>query len=466
MNDSIAAKAEAEAFNPLSYQRYRHVAKRRAHLQTALASHRRKAIHFRRSIFDHTSELTELIANRSMELAEDATRRVAERTAELMQERTLLRILVDNIPDYIYVKDEEGRYLLANRAYLLSLRLYAPEDLLGKNDYDIYPKIMADYFHNADLDALRSLQPLMGVEELRPGLGGGDIWVSATKVPLIGAVGTPIGILGIAHDITTRKRMEDELRNTLQTEQELSELKSRFVSIASHEFRTPLATILASTETLRNYRKQLTDEKIEARLDKIRTQVRHMTEIMEDVLMLARGQAGKIAFKPEPTDIVALLQEVVRDLTGTGEREPQHHLVTQISCVPEQQVHIDRGLFRKVVSNLLSNALKYSPVGSMVEVELACDPPHQASTAVLTVRDVGIGIPEEDQKYIFEPFHRGRNVGAISGTGLGLVVAKQSVELHGGSIRFSSSAKVGTTFTVRLPIENKQSNYKTVTNAE
>ncbi|MBX3064089.1 MAG: PAS domain-containing sensor histidine kinase [Anaerolineae bacterium] len=401
-------------------------------------------------------------------MAEDASRRVAERTAELMQERTLLRILVDNIPDYIYVKDEEGRYLLANRAYLLSLRLYAPEDLLGKSDYDVYPKTMADYFHNADLDALRSLQPVMGVEELRPGLGGGDIWVSATKVPLIGAAGTPIGILGIAHDITTRKRMEDELRRALQTEQELSELKSRFVSIASHEFRTPLATILASTETLRNYRKQLTDEKIEARLDKIRTQVRHMTEIMEDVLMLARGQAGKIVFKPEPTDIVALLQEVLRDLLGTGEREPQHQLVTEISCVPDQQVAIDRGLFRKAVTNLLTNALKYSPSGSRVEVILTCDPPDNAKTAVLIVRDSGIGIPEEDQKYIFEPFHRGRNVGAISGTGLGLVVAKQSIELHGGSIRFSSSTGIGTTFVMRLPIaaENEQSNYKTVTGTE
>jgi PAS domain S-box-containing protein len=259
------------------------------------------------------------------------------------------------------------------------------------------------------------------------------------------AAGKLVRVVGVNWDITLLKQAEDSLRLALETEKELGTLKSRFVSTASHEFRTPLAAILATTETLTHYRQRMDDAQIDARLGKIRQQVNYMKDIMEDVLQLARIQAGRIQFSPVSGDLDVLCEEIIGEL----QTQPKYRERLVYRCVdPPVITNIDLRLMRQVISNLLTNALKYSPPDKPVQIELS----HDSTCIRCQVSDEGIGIPPEDQKRLFEPFHRATNVGAISGTGLGLSITKEAVLAHNGAIEVESELGKGTTFTVILPI--------------
>jgi signal transduction histidine kinase len=246
-------------------------------------------------------------------------------------------------------------------------------------------------------------------------------------------------------DITDRKNFEEILERALQQEKELGDLKSRFVSMASHEFRTPLATILATTESLSSYRQKMDDTQIDARLNKIRQQVIHMKEVMDDVLQLTRIQAGRIDYRPVEADLDGLCRDIVDEFRSRAEYE--HRIVYSCDSGP-MSLSIDPRLMRQAITNLLSNALKYSAAEDKVTMILR----RTTSQIALEVHDVGIGIPVEDQKHLFEPFHRARNVGAVSGTGLGLNIALQAINLHCGSIEITSAPHQGTTVVVIIPL--------------
>lgn len=252
----------------------------------------------------------------------------------------------------------------------------------------------------------------------------------------------------MAQLVTTNQELHQsqlQLQQAYEKEKELSELKSRFVSMASHEFRTPLTTICLSTESLIAYRDKLTDEQINQRLGKIQHQVQHLSEITEDVLQLARLQAHRMEFHPIQLDLDELCRSILADLQSLP--EVTQRLVYECNeSLPA--AHVDKRLTRQLIYNLASNALKYSSAEKQVVITLQ----QVDHDLVLTVRDEGIGIPAVDLPYLFEPFHRAHNVGAIAGTGLGLVIVKEAVELHGGSITVESEVNRGTTFTVKFPL--------------
>lgn len=246
-------------------------------------------------------------------------------------------------------------------------------------------------------------------------------------------------------DITERKKVEETLQLALTKERELNELKSRFVSMASHEFRTPLAAILTLTETLSSYRARMTEEQIDQRLQRIREQIGYLTEIMNDVLQLAQLQARRAEFNPTWIDLDALCRNVIDEF----QNHPNVARQLLYTCDPAlQEAQLDRKLMRQILSNLLSNAIKYSAKDTLIKIDLCyCDP-----NLVLKISDQGIGIPAKDLHHLFDPFHRAENVGTISGTGLGLTITKESVELHGGTIMVESQENRGTTFTIALPM--------------
>lgn len=251
------------------------------------------------------------------------------------------------------------------------------------------------------------------------------------------------GFVCVIRDITERKMAEEALRQALATEKELGELKSRFVSMASHEFRTPLATIMAFTESLSLFRHKLTNEQIDKKLNNIRAQVEHLKNIMDDVLLLARMQARRVEFNPEKVNLDGLCQSILHEFKS---RPDVRHSLNYVCDPAIDEVMLDRRLIRQIISNLLANAIKYSPEEQPIELRLSITD----TEYLLTVRDYGIGIPEADLKHLFQPFHRASNVGTISGTGLGLVIVKDSVELHGGTISVESVQGEGSLFTVRL----------------
>lgn len=256
---------------------------------------------------------------------------------------------------------------------------------------------------------------------------------------------THLTIQQLQHDL---KENNDALQASLERERELSMLKSRLISIASHEFRTPLSTILFSKSLLKRYAKKIANQDIAQEIgiecDSIEQSVKQMTTILDEVLLITKAEAGKVPFAPNMIDVTELFRKVVEKFTALT--RDSH---TIVFAKPEEHIHLlaDPKLMDSILSNLLSNAIKYSPQGGTVRCDL-----FQKNGAVLfSVHDEGIGIPETDQSHLFEAFHRGDNVSHIQGTGLGLSIVKQFVELHGGSIEVQSELNRGSTFTVVLP---------------
>ncbi|MDV3349893.1 ATP-binding protein [Leptothoe sp. LEGE 181152] len=255
---------------------------------------------------------------------------------------------------------------------------------------------------------------------------------------------SPQEVMAIIRDITKRKQIETEIRHTLERERELNEMKTRFVSMTSHEFRTPLTTILSSAELLKYYGEQWEITKQHQYLQKIQTAATHMTELLNDVLLINKVEAGRMEFNPQPLVLSEFCQEIIEELQITTDR---HSLVLR-SHLPNTSHHIDRKLMRHILTNLLSNAINYSPSGGEILVTLETTD-HDLT---LSVQDHGIGIPEAARPTLFESFVRGPNVGTISGTGLGLAIIQKSVELHHGQITFDSTVGQGTTFVITLPV--------------
>jgi signal transduction histidine kinase len=230
----------------------------------------------------------------------------------------------------------------------------------------------------------------------------------------------------------------------LERTKEISDLKMRLFSMVSHEFRTPLSTILISTQLLASGDRTWSEEKQAKNLTRIQTAAKTMAQLLSDILTLSRAEAGKLEFHPEITDLASFCRQLIESVQYSidASRPIQfycHGVLTQAS--------VDRKLLHSILSNLLSNALKYSSSDSAISLTLECTP----QNLIFHVKDQGIGISPEDQQRLYETFHRGRNVGDIVGTGLGLAVVKTCVDLHGGHVSVHSEIGVGTTFTITLP---------------
>lgn len=249
----------------------------------------------------------------------------------------------------------------------------------------------------------------------------------------------------ILANIIERKRVEQEIRDAFEKERELGELKSRFVSMVSHEFRTPLASIMISSELLKRHSDRMSTEMKAAQVTKIQNQIRHLTNLMDDVLTIGKSDMAGLTPQPEVVDLFEFCSEVAQE---TQQMAQGKHRVVFDSSSGCPQVLVDVKLLRQILFNLLSNATKYSPDGGTVTLLLHCD----EEEFVLQVKDQGMGIPAEGRDRIFDTFHRATNVGSIPGTGLGLAIVKRAVDALNGTIDFESQEGVGTTFFVRIPL--------------
>lgn len=245
-------------------------------------------------------------------------------------------------------------------------------------------------------------------------------------------------------DITERKHLEAEREAMLVREREVSEMKTRFISVASHEFRTPMAAILGSVELLSNHLDRLQPSKRQELFGRIGSSVERMRLMLEDVLTLNRMEARKTEVKRVDCDLVQLVGNAVEEVR-LGDRDA--HRFDFASPKPSVVVSSDPSLLHHIVSNLLSNAVRYSPAGKPVRAAVVPG----ANGVRLIVEDEGIGIPEADRARIFEPFERGSNVGTVKGTGLGLNIVKRMTELLGGTVVVEDGPHGGCRFTVSLP---------------
>ncbi|MEO0779434.1 MAG: PAS domain-containing sensor histidine kinase [Bacteroidota bacterium] len=257
----------------------------------------------------------------------------------------------------------------------------------------------------------------------------------------------------LEHEVTERKRAENALRQSeretrqaLEKEKELSELKSRFVSMASHEFRTPLSTILSSAALVGRYPSSDQQDKRQKHIDRIKTAVGLLTDILNDFLSLSKLEEGKLAQQAERFSADGFNREVIEEMRGL--LRPGQQIVYQ-PPPSDLEVHLDPRLLKHILFNLLSNASKYS--ADHQSIYYRCTP--EEKLLRFEVRDEGMGIPQRDQEHLFGRFFRATNVSNIQGTGLGLHIVRGYVEMMGGKITFRSTEGQGSVFIVQLPID-------------
>jgi PAS domain S-box-containing protein len=371
--------------------------------------------------------------------------RVQERTAEIRREQARTQAILDALGEGVVVTDLQGTIQYLNQAMEL-LTGYSINESLGQNPRLWQSGQTPPEVYEAMWSAVLGGQTWRG--EIVNRRKDGELYfasLAAAPIPTTTNSGEPFaGFVGIQRDITERKRAEEEMQRALEKERELNNLKSNFVSLTSHEFRTPLTTILSSAEMLEHYGVRWTEERKQEHLQRIQTSVKYMTGLLDDVLVVAKAEANRLEFVPAPLDLLKFCRGLVEafELTDNGNHTLRFN--AEADCA---QVNMDEQLLRHILSNLLSNALKYSPPGSGVQFDLAC----RAGQAVFRIQDHGRGIPLEDQARLFETFHRASNVRNIAGTGLGLTIVKRSVDLYGGTIEIVSQVDLGTTVTVSLP---------------
>jgi PAS domain S-box-containing protein len=368
----------------------------------------------------------------------------------LVAQRHHYQELFEQVPDAYLVTDTKGVIQEANHAATTLLNI-SKSFLIGE-PLDIYvveeehPNFHLKLSHLCD----RSLQIQEWEANLRP----------RNRTPIIAMVKVTaichqqnklVGLRWLLRDITVIKRTEAQLRRAEEAtrqaflqERELHELKSRLLASTSHEFRTPLATILSSTELLEHYRHRWNDEQQLTHLHRIQKSVIQMSQLLDNLLMLNQDEAGKLEFNPTPLNLVEFCHELLKEVQQCDRSQ---HAIAFSSEYQSIEANFDPKLLRHILTNLLSNSLKYSPVGSTVIFSVT----YPKNQVIFQIQDFGIGIPATEIEHIFEPFHRASNVGNVSGMGLGMSIVKKALDLHSGQITVESFVKVGTTCTVALP---------------
>ena len=307
--------------------------------------------------------------------------------------------------------------------------------------------------HLADLAARR---PFRDFRLLRQGPNG-DQWLSSSGKPIFDQDGLFVGYRGNGSDITELMEAERkiaqqrELEGALAREREINGLQRQFVSMVSHEFRTPLAVIDGNAQRLLRRHVSVTPERATVALQKIRHSVARLTELMESVLNASRLEEGRISYTPGPCNLLEIIREIG---DSYAEVYPDHEIRMDIAGLPGKVI-ADPSLVRQVLSNLISNAVKYSSAGTTIWVSGLRD--HDEDTAVIAIRDEGVGIPKAELGQLCSRFFRASTSTGVAGTGIGLHLVQHFVAMHGGRIDVDSVEGEGSTFTVHLPLQGASS---------
>jgi PAS domain S-box-containing protein len=365
------------------------------------------------------------------------------------------RGIFENAIEGVFRADAQGRYTHANPALAKILGFETPKHLIASSLYlgrQLYvePQREAEF-----LAEIERSDRVVGFESEVYRADGSRIWISENVRAIRDGRGRICRYEGSVEDVSDRKQAEAEIRKALETEKELNQIKSQFVSMTSHEFRTPLTTIMAAAEALEYYHDRWPDTKKITYLKRIQSAAHHMNELLDSVLLLGQADTGRLQFCPAPLPLVGFCQTLIEEMELSWPVHcplqlhfSDHRVTPPCPLDPADAPALDERLLRHIFTNLLSNAAKYSPEGGTVEWRVE----RYGDRVVFQVRDQGIGIPEDDMRHLFASFFRASNVGVLPGTGLGLAIVRRSVELHGGTVEVNSQVGQGTTFTLVLPI--------------
>jgi PAS domain S-box-containing protein len=393
-----------------------------------------------------------------------------------MKNQALLNAIIENAIDGIITINEKGIVESINPS-ACRLFLYNPEEVIGKNisllmpspDREKHDSYIQNYISSGIPHIIGHDRDVLGRKK------DGNIFPFRLGVSEVKFEGERI-FAGFIHDMSHQKEAEnrlmqytqhleelvkdrtetlnetiqaltatkEEVSNTLEKEKELNKIKSRLLSMASHEFRTPLSTIQLSTALLQRYVESINNPKIETHIRKIKSAIVNLTTILNDFLLLEKTESNKITLEISTFNLQDFIKEIIGELKLLTKKKQK------IISIPNTEiilVKLDKNLLKNCIINLVSNAIKYS--GEETEIELSTSITDTMVT--INVKDNGIGIPEEDHKHLFEAFFRAHNTGNIPGTGLGLHIVSRYVSLMNGTISFQSTLNKGTLFTIELP---------------
>ena len=387
-----------------------------------------------------------LILNEAGEIV--GTSGTLQDVTEKRQSKEMYQLLSENVRDMIAIHNMDCTISFITPS-CYSVIGYESSELIGKNPFDqihaedrpIYEKIKDVHLEFKNTDAQ--------LFTYRFRCKTGDyVWLETSFKIIRDLNGTSVSFIASSRNVDQRKQLEESLIESLQKEKELNELKSRFVSMASHEFRTPMATIRTSTEILEIRQRTIGDARMNEpyikHLHIINSEIDRLTSLMNDVLLLGKIEANKVHFTPVSTNIHVLTEQIV----VRQEKKQFDHRKIHVEYIGKSRpVMLDPLQFNHVLDNLLSNAYKYSENELPPELTITFKP----KTIVFEIRDYGIGIPADERVQVFESFFRARNADNIQGTGLGLVIVKDFVQKHGGNVTFHEAEGRGTIFRVEIP---------------
>ncbi|MDB9341923.1 MULTISPECIES: hybrid sensor histidine kinase/response regulator [Cyanophyceae] len=368
---------------------------------------------------------------------------------DLRENRDKLATLLNSMSDAVIATDDQAKVTFMNPA-AESLTGWKQADAQGKDItiiFNIVDEITEAALENPVLKVLRDHKVVyLGEFTSLITKDGKKVPIGDSASPIMRRPNQIDGVVVVFWDLSERRQREF-LERALNQERELNHLKSLFISTVSHDFRNPLTVIQTAVELIEIQGDSLTATKKTTYLKRIKGAVESMKQLMEDVLFMGKSDVGKVECHPHIMNLEQLCREVIAEFSLVTNGGHEIILTCHSKCT---DALIDEKLLHYILINLLSNAVKYSPQNQNIHVDLTCD--YREQIVILRVKDQGIGIPEVDQKRLFESFYRASNVQSIQGTGLGLVIVKRCVEAHQGEISFTSQVGVGTTFTVILPL--------------
>lgn len=400
-----------------------------------------------------------------------------------MNSGALLTAIIDNAIDGILTIGERGIIESINPA-ACKLFGYLPEEVIGKNISMLMPPPDKEQ-HDGYLERYqRTREPrIIGKgREVRGLRKDGSIFPFRLAVSEVLYSGRTI-YAGFIHDLSKEKEAEErikeyaleleglveertaELRGTVKAlekakeevslsfekERDLNQLKSRFVSMASHEFRTPLSSIQLSASLIEKYAQQFENDNITKHVNKIKSSVGNLTTILNDFLSLERLEAGKVEPSLSSFDLVKFAEEITEEMQIIAKQN--QNIIYQHTGL-SSTIILDQNLLKNCIINLIANAIKYSGENTFIEFNTEIT----ANSCIVTIKDNGIGIPDIDHKHLFEPFFRANNTGNIPGTGLGLNIVNRYASLMNGTVAFESTINQGTKFTITFPYHNEKNN--------
>lgn len=374
----------------------------------------------------------------------DLEHRVDERTQALQTTENRYRAIVEDQIELLCRFTPDYHLTFVNDAFCEHFDL-EPLAALGLSFMQQFPAPERSEMLR-QLRTITSNNPVIVTEHHFPQPGQPGIWQQWWHRGIFDRTGTLTEIQSAGRDISSQKRIEATLRRALEREMEISSMRSRFLSMAAHDLRNPLAVVQSGVDLITKFGHRLSEDDRTKSIRRIYNSIRVMEDLLDDVTTIGRADAGKLSFNPVAVDLAMFCRALVDEIGIATGLYNEVQLSIDGQC---DNLLLDERLLRHALGNLLSNAIKYSPDGTPVQFQIRC----HHGTVVFKIADQGIGIPADEQQHVFDLFQRFSNVGRIPGTGLGLAIVRRAVEMHGGDIEFVSEEGVGTTFTIRLPAE-------------